>query len=267
MISNENLRPIVRELVADVLSKQVKTGSNSPPPAGKGAQLINSAEVMDARHAGILSVPKGAIVTPLARDTAERFGVKIVVGGKAILGTAKGPGSIHASGADPVPHSPAPYKIGGRIAIGADHGGFKLKERLIGFLRQKNRFEVVDKGCYDTGSVDYPDIASAVSQSVTMGDAAFGILVDGAGIGSCMAANKFPGVLAANCHSEGTARNSREHNGANVLCLGSGHLDTDQAISVLDAWLSTAFGGGRHGRRVAKIKEIEQGFMKSGGRS
>ncbi|MDF1666298.1 MAG: ribose 5-phosphate isomerase B [Planctomycetota bacterium] len=157
--------------------------------------------------------------------------------------------------------------MGGVIAIGADHGGFALKERLIGFLKQKNRFQVLDHGAYSKDSVDYPDLAAAVAKSVALGEAAFGILVDGAGIGSCMAANKFPGVLAANCHSEATARNSREHNGANVLCLGSGHLDTNAATAVLDAWLSTAFGGGRHGRRVAKIKAIEKNFMHLGGQA
>lgn len=263
-ISNENLRPIVRELLSDILSNPASAPSPAPA-SGRGTQLINSAEVMEARRDGVLEVPQGAIITPLARDTAERFGVKIVVGGQAQAMSPKGPGSIHAPGAESVARSPSPYEIGGVIAIGADHGGFPLKERLIGFLKQKNRFQVLDHGTYSKDSVDYPDLAAAVAKSVALGEASFGILVDGAGIGSCMAANKFPGVLAANCHSEATARNSREHNGANVLCLGSGHLDTNAATAVLDAWLSTAFGGGRHGRRVAKIKAIEQTFMQLGG--
>jgi ribose 5-phosphate isomerase B len=263
MISNQDLRPIVRELLTDSMQNQ---GAASSTRGAKGPMLVNSAEVMEARSSGVLNVPAGAIITPLARDTAERFGVRIFVAGKDCAPNPKGPGSIHAAGADPVARSPAPYSIGGRIAVGADHGGFQLKEHLIAFLKQKNRFEVVDHGAYDTDSVDYPDLAAAVARSVALGQAAFGILIDGAGIGSCMAANKFPGVLAANCHSPATARNSREHNAANVLCLGSGHLDRDEAVAVLDAWLAMPFGGGRHGRRVAKIKAIERDFLTLGGK-
>jgi ribose 5-phosphate isomerase B len=121
---------------------------------------------------------------------------------------------------------------------------------------------VNDLGTHSTEAVDYPDVAARVAKAVALGEASWGILVDGAGIGSCMAANKVPGVLAATCHDEKTAKNSREHNGANVLCLGTGSLDEKAALRVVDAWLATGFGGGRHGKRVQKIRAIERGFTK-----
>ncbi len=143
------------------------------------------------------------------------------------------------------------------IALGADHGGFTLKESLKMFL-QKQGYRVDDCGTYGTESVDYPDFAYAVAKKVSEGQAWRGIVIDGAGIGSCMAANKVPGVRAAMCYDHATAVNSREHNAANVLTLGAGLIGPSLVRQIVLTWLSTDFAGGRHTRRVGKIMDIEK---------
>ena len=142
---------------------------------------------------------------------------------------------------------------GDSIAIGADHGGFALKQKLAGYLREKG-YRVNDCGTDSTEAVDYPDFAHAVARSVAAGESRWGIVVDGAGIGSCMAANKVPGVRAALCYDISSARNSREHNHANVMTLGAGLIGESLARQIVDAWLATEWGGGRHARRVEKIE-------------
>ncbi len=149
------------------------------------------------------------------------------------------------------------------VALGTDHGGVDLKETLKTFL-QENGYEVLDVGTHTKDSVDYPDIALKVAELVASGKACRGIVIDGAGIGSCMAANKVPGVRAALCYDYATAVNSREHNNANVLTLGAGLIGTNLAKQIVQTWLMTAFGGGRHARRVDKITAIEQRFSKDG---
>ncbi|MCB2209523.1 ribose 5-phosphate isomerase B [bacterium] len=149
------------------------------------------------------------------------------------------------------------------IAIGTDHGGVDLKEILKAHLSAKD-FEIIDCGTHNKESVDYPDIAFSVAELVATGSAWRGIIIDGAGIGSCMAANKVPGIRAALCYDYATAVNSREHNNANVLTLGAGLIGTNLAKLIVDTWLSTAFGGGRHARRVDKITAIEQRFLSDG---
>lgn len=144
-----------------------------------------------------------------------------------------------------------------RIALGADHGGFKLKENLKLFL-QKQGYQVDDCGTHSTDSVDYPDFAYAVADKVRKREAWRGIIIDGAGIGSCMVANKVHGVRAAMCYDLPTTLNSREHNNANVLTLGAGMIDTTLARQIVGTWLNTVFGGGRHARRVEKIMAIEK---------
>lgn len=147
------------------------------------------------------------------------------------------------------------------VALGADHGGFALKEMLNDFVASLG-YGVTDCGTHSTEAVDYPDFAYAVARLVSEGQAWRGILVDGAGIGSCMAANKVPGVRAALCYDHATAVNSREHNDANVLTLGAGLVGPNLAQQIVETWLKTDFGGGRHERRVAKIGEIESRFLK-----
>jgi ribose 5-phosphate isomerase B len=149
------------------------------------------------------------------------------------------------------------------IAVGADHGGYGLKKAIIEHLRGQG-LSVHDCGCTSTDAVDYPDFAHAVANLVGTGVCRWGIIVDGAGIGSCMAANKVPGVRAALCYDLSSARNSREHNHANVLTLGAGLIGAGLARQIVDEWLATPWGSDRHARRVAKITDIEQRYSRSG---
>jgi ribose 5-phosphate isomerase B len=142
------------------------------------------------------------------------------------------------------------------VAIGGDHGGYALKERL-GHRLLEAGYEVIDCGTDSTEAVDYPDIAVAVSRAVADGRASAGIIVDGAGIGSAMAANKVPGIRAALCHDLSTARNAREHNHANVLTLGAGLTGDALAWQITEEFLATAWGPGRHARRVALIDALD----------
>jgi ribose 5-phosphate isomerase B len=144
-----------------------------------------------------------------------------------------------------------------KIALGADHAGFELKEKIKQHLTQKG-ITVDDRGTNSPESVDYPDYARLVGEQVAGKWADWGILVCGAGIGMSIAANKIPGIRAANAHSEIEAQLSREHNNANVLALGGRLLDENTAMKIVDRWLSTEFAGGRHRRRVEKINEIER---------
>jgi len=150
-----------------------------------------------------------------------------------------------------------------RIAIGADHGGYPLKEK-IGFRLREAGYDVLDCGTDSHEAVDYPDFAHAVAREVGAGNCLYGIVVDGAGIGSAMVANKVPGVRAALCYDLSSARNSREHNHANVLTLGAGLIGEALAWQIVEEWLSVEWGGGRHARRVAKIDSIEQQYSRAG---
>jgi len=149
------------------------------------------------------------------------------------------------------------------IAIGADHGGYPLKERLAFRLREAG-YEVRDCGTDSTDSVDYPDYAHEVARLVADGTCSYGIAVDGAGIGSAMTANKVPGVRAALCYDLSTARNSREHNHANVLTLGASLIGDGLAWQIVQEWLAVPWGGGRHQRRVDKITQIERSYARTG---
>ena len=148
------------------------------------------------------------------------------------------------------------------IAVASDHGGFELKQQLIPWL-QAQGYQVIDLGTNSKESVDYPDFAYSAASMVMQGKADAAIIIDGAGIGSAMAANKLPGVRASMCYDVATARNAREHNHANVLTLGAGMIDVDLAKAIVKTWLETPWGGGRHARRVAKITAIEQRFSKA----
>lgn len=144
-----------------------------------------------------------------------------------------------------------------KIALGADHAGFELKEKIRGYLQQKGII-VDDRGTKSSESVDYPDYARLVGEDVINKRADFGILVCGSGIGMSIAANKVPGIRAVNAHDETEAHLAREHNDANVLTLGGRFLEESVAQKIIDKWLSTPFAGGRHGKRVEKISQIER---------
>ena len=148
------------------------------------------------------------------------------------------------------------------VAIGGDHGGFALKERLA-FRLSEAGFEVIDCGTDSVEAVDYPDIAADVARKVASGEADTGVIVDGAGIGSAMTANKISGVRAALCYDLSTARNAREHNHANVLTLGAGLTGDALAWQITEEFLATSYGEGRHARRVEKIDALDTGVMET----
>lgn len=143
------------------------------------------------------------------------------------------------------------------VAIGADHGAFRLKQQLVRYLREDLRWQVLDCGTHSEEAVDYPDVARDVALAVTGRRAARGVVLDAMGIGSAMAANRVPGALCAVCHDEQTVRNAREHNDANVLSLGSRVVHPGQARALVRLFLTTPHAGGRHARRVAKIRGLE----------
>ena len=238
----------VRQMVRRVVYRTLGMPQSTQPVAAR--PLVTEADVQAVPVGGQFSVPQGALVTPLARQVAlERH----VILEEAAAAPALSP--VHAPGTDPAPAGQY------TVAIGADHGGYELKEMLKGYLDELD-YGVVDCGTDSTSSVDYPDFALAVARLVAQGRAWRGVVVDGAGIGSCMAANKVPGVRAAMCYDQATAVNSREHNHANVLTLGAGLIGPSLARQIVKTWLETPAGSGRHARRVDKIMEIERRFLK-----
>ncbi|MGO9228976.1 MAG: ribose 5-phosphate isomerase B [Bryobacteraceae bacterium] len=196
---------------------------------------------VDIPATGDLRVAPGAIVTATARETAAARGVRILEVPE-----------------DQVTVLAPPEKT---VAIGADHGGFRLKQALKPVLIGLG-LEVRDVGVYEEKPADYPDLALKVGELVASGAVARGIVIDGAGIGSAMAANKIPGIRAALCYDKSSARNSREHNDSNVLTLGARLLTETQAEEVLRTWIATRFAGGRHQARIDKIVAIERQFAK-----
>uniref|UniRef100_A0A832I5N6 Ribose 5-phosphate isomerase B n=1 Tax=Eiseniibacteriota bacterium TaxID=2212470 RepID=A0A832I5N6_UNCEI len=162
------------------------------------------------------------------------------------------------------PPAPAPAAVPApaaaqRVAIGADHGGFALKETLKRAIEDETDWTVHDCGTHSAEAVDYPDFAAAVAREVASGRCARGIVIDAAGIGSTMAANKIAGVRCALCHDDATVLNAREHNDANVLALGARVVNRGLATRMVRLFLATPFGGGRHERRVRKIMALERG--------
>jgi deoxyribose-phosphate aldolase len=193
----------------------------------------------DVPRSGTLRVALGAIFTPSARELAEARAIRIIEVPPDQVATGSPPEQI--------------------IALGADHGGYGLKEALKPVLTGLG-LETRDVGVYDERPADYPDIAVQVAELVARGEAGRGVIIDGAGIGSSIAANKVAGIRAALCYDRASARNSREHNNSNVLTLGARLLTTSQAEEVLRTWLGTDFVGGRHAARLEKIARIEQQY-------
>jgi ribose 5-phosphate isomerase B len=199
--------------------------------------LVTAQDVQAVPPGGEISTSAGAIVTPWAREVAAARGVRIVAG----PGTSAETATV--------------------VALGADHGGYPLKEELKAVLTRLG-WRFADLGTFSTDPVDYPDLALAVARAVREGRARLGIVIDGAGIGSAMAANKVPGIRAATCHDVASARNAREHNDANVLALGAKFVDAARAAEVVEAFLVSSCTEERHARRVAKIKAIEEAYGK-----
>jgi ribose 5-phosphate isomerase B len=180
---------------------------------------------------------------------------------KQVMGTPQ-PVLDKPSSAEQLSPKPGP-QAGGRkvVAIGADHGGFDLKDILMVDLVGMG-FEVKDVGTTSKGAVDYPDYAHEVARLVSAGKAWRGIMIDGAGIGSCIVANKVPGIRAGMAYDYTSAVNSREHNDTNVLTLGAGLIGVNLARQIVKTWLSTEFGGDRHARRIEKISLVEKLYLK-----
>ena len=228
-------------------------------------RVITERDVRRAAKDGTREIDVGAaVVTPSARDVAARVGVTLKSGR---VGGGRGPapsspsdragataGSPSSGTVSPPVAVTAPASR--LVAVGADHGGVALRDAIAARLRELGH-TVTDHGTTGTSAVDYPDYAVAVARAVAGGAAQLGIMVDGAGIGSCMAANKVPGVRAAMCYDVTTAQNAREHNNANVLTLGGGLIGTRLAIAIVESFLVTPFAGGRHAPRVAKIDALD----------
>lgn len=237
----------IKKLVRTTLLRTLGLPQDPGVPGSPGRQprpLITEADVSALAPKSTLEVPENAILTPLARQAAMERGIDLQTPPKAV---------------EPASRSRTSAPAQKTVAIGADHGGYALKQTLASYVQELG-YHITDCGTHSAEAVDYPDFAYAVAQLVADGRAWRGIMIDGAGIGSCMAANKVPGVRAAMCYDISTAINSREHNDANLLTLGAGLVGTGLAKQIVKVWLETDFGGGRHARRVNKITSIERRY-------
>jgi len=262
-MDDNSARDQIRALVRDVLDKAlpqegeagqgsttssrfIDTAPRNPIPLSdanpthdeSSKAIITEDDVRDLASGSVLRIAEGARLTPLAADLVREKKIEIV---------------------RRVPRRGS--KASRLIALGADHGGFKMKEELKTFLSGLGH-QVHDFGTNSEDPVDYPDLAYAVARSVAEGTADVGIIIDGAGVGSAITANKVPGVRAAACYSVVVARNSREHNDANVLSLGSKTISSAEMREIVQAWLGTELTEDRHRKRVAKIGAIERQYQR-----
>ena len=198
--------------------------------------VITEDDVRGLERGAVLRIGELSRLTPLADDVIREKGIEVVR-------------RVSRRGS----------KTSRMIAVGADHGGFKMKEELKAFLIESGH-RVHDFGTNSADAVDYPDFAHAVARAVADGTADVGIMIDGAGVGSAITANKVPGVRAAACYSVAVARNSREHNDANVLTLGSGTINSAQMREIVSVWLGTEITEDRHRKRVSKIEAIDRQY-------
>ena len=198
--------------------------------------VITEDDVRGLEEGARLRIAEGARLTPLAADIVRERRIELV---------------------RRVPRRGS--RASKMVAVGADHGGYKMKEELKALLESLGH-RVHDYGTNSEDAVDYPDFAHAVARAVADTHADVGIIIDGAGVGSCMTANKVPGVRAAACYSVSVAKNSREHNDANVLTLGSKAITSAEMREIVTAWLSTEISEDRHRKRVAKIVAVERQY-------
>lgn len=202
----------------------------------RGKAVITELDLYNVSSADTLRIDDNARLTPLAEDIVRERGIQLERAKRRIAAHRR------------------------RIALGADHGGFEMKEELKRLVSDLGH-EYQDFGCHSTDAVDYPDYAHLVARAVAKGTCDLGIMIDGAGIGSCMVANKVPGVRAAMCYDEASAKNSREHNGANVLTLGGKMISNEMMKTIVQAWLATELTEDRHRRRVAKIDAVGEEYL------
>jgi len=249
--TRDRVRALVREVLAKAAPEEppqtptrfVNTVSETTTQTAvtrdeSAKSVITEDDVRGLEPGAVLRIGEDARLTPLAADIVNERKIEIVR-------RASRRGS----------------RASKLIAIGADHGGFTMKEELKGVLVELGH-RVQDFGAYSEDAVDYPDFAHAVARAVADGSSDLGIMIDGAGVGSAMAANKVPGVRAAACYSVDVARNSREHNDANVLTLGSKTINSKQMRDIVTAWLSTEITEDRHRKRVAKIDAIQRQYQR-----
>jgi ribose 5-phosphate isomerase B len=208
----------------------------------KRFDIITEADARVMTRGDTVMLARGGHITPLAHDTLKEKRVTVVHEGRA--------------SADEM--LLAPRADIRSVAIASDHTGLALKRTLVGFLRGRG-LDVQDLGTHTTDPVDYPDVAASVARAVSRGEADAGIAIDGAGIGSAIAANKIAGIRAAMATTELIARYSREHNGANVLTLGATLLSADEARAIVTTWLTTPMREPRYIRRLTKIRDLERG--------
>lgn len=258
---DDNTRDRVRALVREVLSRAdseaanpkpvseplpsrfINTAPNTPIHATQtqdesSKTVITEDDVRGLEAGSVLRIAETARLTPLAADIVSEKKIEVVR-------------RVSRRGS-------TTQKL---IAVGSDHGGFQMKEELKTLLNQLGH-RVQDFGTNSEDPVDYPDFAHAVARAVFEGTSDVGIIIDGAGVGSAMTANKVPGVRAAACYSAAVARNSREHNGANVLTLGSKTITSGEMKEIVSAWLSTDISEDRHKKRVAKIDAIQRQYQR-----
>lgn len=289
--TRDRVRALVRDVLNNALPADEETGGATLAPAASTPErptpLASSSTPSAASTAGTASTPGAAStpgrfinIAPQPTSDAEAAytrdeSSKMVITETDVHGLAEGSRLRIAEGARLTPlaadivrerHIELVRRVPRRgsratkmIAVGCDHGGYKMKEELKTFLAEHGH-RVHDYGTNSTDAVDYPDFAHAVARAVSDHEADVGIIIDGAGVGSAMTANKVPGVRAAACYSVAVARNSREHNDANVLTLGSSTITSAEMREIVSAWLSTEISEERHRKRVAKIEAIERQY-------
>jgi ribose 5-phosphate isomerase B len=257
MSQDEEIRALVRKVVTRTLGATEPTAAARLESRNRAQSILDAETVRHMPTGSSQMISPDTLVTPLARQVAMERRIKLTTT-DASAATAPAGAADHG-----LRQSKRLNKGKMVVALGTDHGGLHLKEQIKKKLESgESGYRVIDCGTHSAASVDYPDFAYAVAQLVADGRAWRGIIIDGAGIGSCMAANKVPGVRAAMCYDQATAINSREHNNANVLTLGAGLIGANLAEQIVTTWLKTEFGGGRHARRVEKIDRIEDRFSK-----
>jgi ribose 5-phosphate isomerase B len=207
----------------------------------KRFEIITEADARTLPRGEAVTLAKGGHVTPLAQDTLNERRIDVIVEGRVSADEA----------------SLAPKADIRTVAVASDHTGIKLRQALVTFLRGRG-LAVNDLGTDSTDPVDYPDVAAGVARLVARGEADAGIVIDGAGIGSAIAANKVKGIRAVMAMNETIARYAREHNGANVLTLGATLISTDEAKAIVTMWLTTPMREPRYIRRLAKIRDLEK---------
>ncbi|HEV7843636.1 MAG TPA: ribose 5-phosphate isomerase B [Pyrinomonadaceae bacterium] len=275
MATDDSTRDRVRALVRDVLANALpaeEEGSASPTAS---ASSSTSTETSATTQSRFINVVPEETTSELAPEFARDESSKMVITEDDVRGLQEGARLRIAEGARLTPLAAdivrerrielvrRTSRRGSRekkmIAVGADHGGFPMKEELKAFLSELGH-RVHDFGTNSEDAVDYPDFAHAVARAVSDGQSDVGIIIDGAGVGSAMTANKVPGVRAAACYSVAVAKNSREHNDANVLTLGSKTITSAEMREIVQAWLSTEISEDRHRKRVAKIVAVERQY-------